>query len=300
MLRRLGLVLAVAAAAAIAVRAQTPTPNCPRCAEWNAPQQPVRLFGNTYYVGPHGVSSVLITSDRGHVLIDGGLSESAPVIAGHIRELGFRVEDVKLIVNSHVHYDHAGGIGELQRLSGAAVAASPLSAPVLTSGSSEPNDPQYGLLFPIAQVHDVRRIADGETLHAGGVEITAHFTPGHTPGGTSWTWRSCEGARCLDMVYADSVTPVSADTFLFTASRDYPNAVADFEKTLGFFERVPCDIVVAAHPEAVDLWKRLDRRSGGDANGLVDQDACKRYAASGRRQLAARLERERAAQGQRP
>jgi metallo-beta-lactamase class B len=280
--------------------AQAPTPNCSRCAEWNAPQQPLRLFGNSYFVGPHGVSSVLITSPGGHVLIDGGLSESAPVIAGHIRDLGFRVEDIKLIVNSHVHYDHAGGIGELQRLSGARVAASPIAALVLTSGRSARNDPQYGLVFPIAQARNVKTIADGETLRAGGLEVTAHFTPGHTPGGTSWTWRSCEGARCLDMVYADSVTPVSDDDFLFTASKDYPNAVADFEKTLAFFERVPCDIVVAAHPDAVDLWTRVTRRDGGDANALVDRDACKRYAAGGRDQLRKRLARERANPGRQP
>src|ERR1051326_432552 len=107
--------------------AQTETPQCSSCAAWNAPQTPFRIYGNTYYVGPHGLSSILITSDSGHILIDGGLAESAQQIAAHIRELGFRVEDVKLIVNSHVHFDHGGGISELQRLSGAKVAASPWS-----------------------------------------------------------------------------------------------------------------------------------------------------------------------------
>ena len=253
---------------------------------------PFRLFGNAYYVGMRGVSSVLITSSSGHVLIDGDLSESVPEIAAHIRSLGFRVEDVRLIVNSHVHFDHAGGIGGLQRLSGALVAASPLSAPVLTSGSSGRNDPQYGVLHPIAPIRHAKIIKDGETLHAGGVEITAHFTPGHTPGGTSWTWRSCEAERCLDFVYADSVTPVSADDFSYTRSRDYPSAVSDFEKTFAFFERVPCDIVVAAHPDAVGLWDRLSRREAGDANALVDKGACRRYAAGGRDRLRERLARE--------
>jgi metallo-beta-lactamase class B len=290
--------LALIACGVVSVRAQE-TRDCPRCAEWNAPQTPFKLFGNSYYVGPHGVSSVLITSPGGHVLIDGGLAESGPVIAGHIRELGFRIQDVKLIVTSHVHFDHAGGVAELQRLSGADVAASPLSAPVLESGASGRNDPQYGILVPIGKAHDVRTIADGETLHAGAVAVTAHFTPGHTSGGTSWTWRSCEDARCLDMVYADSMTSVSADGFLFTRSREYPNAVADFEKTFAFLERVPCDIAVASHPEMVQLWQRLARREAGEADGLIDRDVCRRYAASGREQLRARLARETAAQDDR-
>src|SRR5437762_6076801 len=153
------------------LQAQQAAPACPSCAIWNAPQEPFKVYGNTYYVGTHGLSSILITSKSGNVLIDGGLPESASQIVAHIRALGFRIEDVKLIVNSHVHYDHAGGIGELQRLSGATVAASPLSAPVLTSGASGPNDPQFGLVLPIARVRGVKTIKDGETLRAGGVAI---------------------------------------------------------------------------------------------------------------------------------
>ena len=90
------------------VFAQNELPPCPNCAVWNAPQTPFRIYGNTYYVGPHGLTSILITSESGHILIDGGLAESADQIAMHIRSLGLRIEDVKLIVNSHVHFDHAG------------------------------------------------------------------------------------------------------------------------------------------------------------------------------------------------
>src|SRR5437016_7132749 len=101
---------------AIPVVAQDMRSSCANCATWNLPQQPFRIYGNTYYVGTHGLSSILITSDRGHVLIDGALSESVPPIVANIRTLGFKVEDIKLIVNSHVHFDHAGGIAELQKL----------------------------------------------------------------------------------------------------------------------------------------------------------------------------------------
>src|SRR6185369_7959505 len=112
--------------------------------EWNIPQKPFKIYGNSYYVGTHGLGSVLIASTAGHVLIDGALPESVPEIVAHIKELGFRVEDIKLIVSSHVHFDHAGGISELQRLSGARVAASPWSAAVLKSGTMGRDDPQFG------------------------------------------------------------------------------------------------------------------------------------------------------------
>jgi metallo-beta-lactamase class B len=123
---------------------------CRSCAEWNAPQTPFGIYGNTYYVGPHGLSSILITSPVGHVLIDGGLAESVTQIEANIRSLGFRVEDIKLIVNSHVHFDHAGGIGELQHSTGARVVASAWSAAVMTRTGLGRDDPQYGVIPPIA------------------------------------------------------------------------------------------------------------------------------------------------------
>ena len=157
-------------------------PACAHCAAWNKTQQPFRIYGNTYYVGVHGLSSILITSDQGHVLIDGDLRESPAKIATSIAKLGFRIEDVKLILNSHVHHDHAGGIAKLQHLSGATVAASASSARVLMQGHSGPDDPLYGELRSIPAVRDVKIVKDGETLHVGSLELTAHLTPGHTPG----------------------------------------------------------------------------------------------------------------------
>ncbi len=267
---------------------------CKDCAEWNAPQSPFRIFGNTYYVGPHGLSSVLITSSAGHVLIDGALPESAQRIAASIRALGFRIEDVKLILNSHVHFDHAGGIAELQRMSGARVIASHWSAAVLVHGDVSRDDPQFGVIAPVAPVGDVHELKDGETFRVGNIAMTAHLTPGHTPGGTSWTWKSCEADLCHDMVYADSLKPVSADGFRFTASREYPNALADFEKTFAFFSATPCDILITAHPEASGLWDRLAaRKSGTKPEPMVNPAACRDLAERGRQDLRERVAMER-------
>lgn len=266
-----------------------PAASCSSCAEWNVPHPPVRLHGNTYYVGTNGLSALLITSPQGHVLIDGALPNSAPLILANIRALGFDPRDVKLILNSHVHFDHAGGLAALQQASGARVAASLASAPVLEKGSSEPGDPQHGELLDFPAVRDVQRFADGATLRVGPIAVTAHLTPGHTQGGTTWTWQSCEGSACVNVVYADSHSPISADGFRYTDSPLYPTALADFERGFRALETMPCDLLVTPHPSGSALWERLE---GGPAK-LIDPQACSRYAAAGRERLARRLETER-------
>ncbi|HEX8560731.1 MAG TPA: subclass B3 metallo-beta-lactamase [Pyrinomonadaceae bacterium] len=285
------LLLAVAALAS--GQSGAPASSCDNCPVWNQPQKPFRIYGNAYYVGPRGLTSILLTSRAGHVLIDGALPESAPQIVANIRSLGFRVEDVKLIVNSHVHFDHGGGIAELQRLSGAAVAASPWSVEVLTKSGVGKGDPQFGAVTPVALVPRADTLRDGQTLRVGDIKLTAHFTPGHTPGGTSWTWKSCEGKRCLSLVYSDSMTPVSAEGFRFTDSREYPSAVRDFEKSFAFLRTTPCDILLTSHPEASGLWERLEARQRGDRpDPLIAPNACKELAGRAAEQLRRRLETE--------
>jgi metallo-beta-lactamase class B len=223
-------------------------------------------------------------------LIDGGLPNSALSILDNIRALGFDPGDIKLILNSHVHYDHAGGIAAIQRVSGARVAASPASAPVLERGKSGSDDPQYEILFDIPAVANVERFTSGDTLQAGAIEVVSHATAGHTPGGTSWSWTSCEANRCVNIVYADSQTPVSADGFRYTDSEAYPTALEDFEQGFRTLEALPCDILITTHPGASSLWERL--AAGRD--GLIDPQACRRYAASARQQLGRRVSMEKA------
>jgi metallo-beta-lactamase class B len=279
---------------------QTVAQACSQCEEWNRPQKPFRIFGNSYYVGPHGLSSILITSSSGHILMDGALPQSARQIAANIQALGFRLQDVKLIVNSHVHFDHAGGIAELQRLSGASVVASPWSAAVLRHGGVGKGDPQYGEVRPIAAAKNVRELRDGQSFRIGETVITAHLTPGHTPGGTSWTWQSCEDKVCRNMVYADSLTPVSARGFRFSHSSAYPKAMEDFQQSFAFFEKVPCDILVTTHPENSRLWDRLSQREAGvSSDPFLDRGACQRLADSGRETFRQRLAEERESPGAR-
>ena len=267
-------------------------PSCSNCAEWNISQKPFRVYGNTYYVGVHGLSSILITSPEGHILIDGDLPESVPKIAANIQALGFRIKDVKLILNSHIHSDHAGGIAGLQKLSGAQVDASPSSAAVLKSGKSGPDDPQYGILNPIKPVARVKVIHDGETLHVGPLALTAHFTPGHTRGGTSWTWQSCDQDRCLNIAYVDSLSAMSAPSFHFSNNKTYPQVRADFQKSFATVAALPCDILLTPHPESSDLWERLAKRDQGDANALIDRGMCTQLAQTAQANFDKRLAKE--------
>jgi len=278
----------------LAVAHSEPPGACKDCAAWNEMQKPFRVYGNTYYVGVRGLSSILITSDRGHVLIDGDLAESAPKIAASVRELGFSMDDVKLILNSHLHFDHAGGIAELQRLSGATVAASRSSAKVLRAGYSGPDDPQFGSIRGIPPVAHVKVVKDGQILRVGQLQLTAHLTPGHTPGGTTWTWKSCENERCLNMVYADSLTPVSAKRFLFTSNTAYPSVLEDFESSFSTLDSLPCDILLTPHPEASDLWTRPENRDrDGRVDALVDPTACHHLVEAARERLQERVRAER-------
>jgi metallo-beta-lactamase class B len=261
-------------------------------ASWTTAQPPLQIFGNVYYVGARGASAILITSPDGHILLDGPMQENLQMVVSNIAALGFRIEDVKLILNSHAHFDHAGAIAGLQRLSGATVAARAWSAKVLKAGASGPDDPQYGVLPEMPVVRAVQTIAAGETLRVGTLALTAHATAGHTPGGTSWTWRSCQGGRCLDMVYADSLGAASSDAFLFTRSTQYPTVLGDFDLSFSTITALPCDILLTPHADASDLWQRIARRDQGDANALVDRTGCARYVESARAALRSRVERE--------
>lgn len=290
----LGLILLTVLISAPSAAGRTPLrpdppKTCDPCAAWNAPQDPFRVFGNTYYVGVAGLSSVLVASDKGLILLDGGLPQSAPLIDASIRKLGFRTEDVRLILSSHAHYDHCGGIAALQRASGATVAASASGARAIESGLPPADDPQYafGDANRFAAVKRVKVVADGETLRVGELAVTAHLTPGHTPGSTTWTWRSCEGRRCLQIVYGDSLNPVSAPGFRFAGIE------ADFRRSISKVAALPCDILLAVHPSFAGMEDKLRRgRELPGSEPFVDRTACRTYAADASKRLDQRLAEE--------
>lgn len=260
-------------------------------ASWSQPQQPFRIYGNSWYVGTQGLSAILITSPQGHVLIDGTLPGNVAQIEANIRALGFRLRDVKLILNSHAHFDHAGAIAGLAHDSGATVAASAAGAKELRSGGNDPDDPQYGMATPYPVVASVEVVADGAAARVGSIAVTAHYTPGHTPGGTSWTWRSCEKERCLALAYVDSLTALSRDDFRYT---DDPARVAGFRRSFATVAALPCDILITPHPEASGFMQKIAARDREHSPAaLIDTGACRAYAAAAEPRFEARLAKER-------
>jgi metallo-beta-lactamase class B len=281
------------AAAAAATPADLTPIDCGACAEWNVARAPFVLHGKSWYVGTQGLSAVLVDSGDGLVLIDGALPQSAPLIAANIESLGFRLADVKWILNSHPHYDHAGGIAALQRLSGAKVATTVRGAQALRMGNAPHDDPQVGFgpqanAFP--PVAEVTGLADGARLHVGNVTLVLHATPGHTPGGATWSWRSCAGDDCVDIVYADSITAVSAPGFRYSGD---PARVAEFRATLDRVGALDCDLAVSAHPGFTKLFEKAAARDAGQAEpAFFDDQSCRAYATAGRERLDKRLAEE--------
>ena len=260
---------------------------CERWDEWEKPASPFRIHGNTYYVGTCGIAAILIAGPDGHVLIDSGTEGGSKVVEDNIAALGFSIDDVQAILTSHEHYDHVGGLERLQKLSRATVYTSAEAAPVLRTGSDNPRDPQAGLHEPMTPVAgDIRVFADGEVLNVGKTKVTAIATPGHTLGAMSWQWKSCEADDCVNIVYADSLSAVSADDYRFT---DHPDYVATFRKgiaRLREFSGNECDMLLTPHPSASNMIERAG------AGSLMGEVSCVAYADAVGRRLDRRLERE--------
>ena len=254
--------------------------------DWNAPAPPVRIHGNSYLVGTCGISAILVTGNQGHVLIDGGTEQGAELIAANIRALGFRVEDIRLILHSHEHLDHVGGVGRLQKLSGATLVASAPAAKVFETGAAGAGDPQVGMHKPFPAAAVGRVVRDGEEVRLGDLMLKAIATPGHTPGALSWRWVSCDGGVCRTIVYADSLSPVSRDDYKFS---DHPDYLAEYRASIAKVAESPCDILLTPHPSASAMRERL-----GEGKPLLDTDGCKTYAAKLTTALDERLSKERA------
>lgn len=287
------LLLSVLAPAALPVaRADDAAPGAPLCPaepRWDDPVEPFRLHGNTWFVGTCGISALLITSPQGHVLIDSGTVEGGRQVLANLRTLGFRPQDVRAIVISHEHFDHIGGLADLQRATGAPVLAREPAAAALRRGANDRSDPQFGQLEPFAAVANVRTLGDEETVTVGPLSLQSIPTPGHTPGAASWTWRACDGDDCRQFVYADSLSAFSDDQYRFGDEQAHPGYVAAFRQALDRVAGLHCDILITPHPGASRLWSRVGPQAG---EPLQDTGACRDYAQSARQRLDRRLAEE--------
>lgn len=254
-----------------------------RAQEWLKPVPPEKIFGTSYLVGFEGLSVALIDAGDGLILIDGALPQAAPSILANVRALGFDPKDIKFILSTEPHWDHAGGFAALARDTGATVVASERGAEGLRAGALAEDDPQraYGGEWP-AVTTQVRVVKDGDALRLGSTAITAHATPGHTMGSMSWSWRACEGMACKTIVFASSLNPVSADGYRYTSAAGKP-FVSGFGKSYRAMDAMPCDILISAHPD-----------NAGEGRYNEKPGACRAYADRSRALLAKRLAAEKA------
>ena len=221
--------------------------------------EPFQIAGNLYYVGANDVTSFLITGPQGHILIDGGYPGTARMILASIARLGFDIRDVKVLLNSEPHYDHAGGLAELQQASGAKVYASEPSAPVIASGGYDKGAaiPIKMLFFSGLARYPAPKVAgsfkDGDTIRLGPTELVAHITPGHTRGCTTYTFRVRDGERDLNVVHACSLAAMGM--------HDYPGYKEDFERTFTTLRNLPVDIWVTSHAREWGRYRKFSERS---------------------------------------
>lgn len=253
---------------------------------WSEPAPPAHIHGKSWYLGTCGITVVLVETSAGLVLIDTGPEDAAPHVLANIRALGFDPRQVKWLLMTHEHFDHVGGMAAIQQATGATLVVSPLAMAAMQSGKADPHDPQAALLakYPMAPARIGMVLPPPGVLTIGKTRFTMHATPTHSPGSSSWTWRSCEKGKCLTIAYADSTSTISSDDYRFS---DHPDRVERARFGLRVMEQMPCDLLLTPHPSGSNL---LDRLSGKAP--LTYPRACAVYASAGSERLAKRLERE--------
>ena len=257
---------------------------------WSDPAPPAHIHGRTWYVGTCGITVVLVQTDAGLVLIDSGPEDAAPLVLANIRALGFDPKQIKWLLSTHEHFDHAGGFAALQAATGAKLAVGPFAAQALRTGLPFSDDPQYEGLkgHPMKPARVDRVLRNRGVLTIGGTRFTAYATPTHSPGSTSWAWKSCEAGKCQTIALVDSVNTISSDGYRFTG---HPQRLLEARKGFAQIDRMPCGILVTPHPLASNLHERLAGRAP-----LIDPKACRAYAQAGRERLAQRLAKEQSGQ----
>ncbi|HZS59264.1 MAG TPA: subclass B3 metallo-beta-lactamase [Gemmatimonadaceae bacterium] len=232
---------------------------------WTNPVKPFRIVGDVYYVGTEGLAAYLIKSPGGAVLLDGTLEENAPLIERNIQSLGVPLRTVKLLISDHAHNDHVGALAQLKKDTGAPFAASAGDRYALEHGWPRGQFNYTPTGFPPIAVDRV--VADNETLHAGSIAITAHLTPGHTPGCTSWSTTVREDDRPVNVLFLCSIT-VAGNVLVKNAVS--PNIATDYEATFKKLEGMQADVVLTSHPEMADILAREGRHQPGQPNPFID------------------------------
>jgi metallo-beta-lactamase class B len=246
----------------------------PANADWNRPVPPFRIADNLYYVGVKGVASYLIVTPQGDMLLDIGFRETVPLVEASIRKLGFHVEDVHVLLLSHAHFDHAGGLAAMKSATHARLLASPGDAPLLERGGRD--DFAFGDRARFPPVKPDGLLQNGVPVRLDGVEMTPHFTPGHTKGCTTWTMTVRDRGQERHVVFACSL---STPGYQVVNNPKYPGMLQDYKTSIATMRGLPCDIFLAAHPEQFGMDRKLAelKKHPDGPNPFVDPAGYKAY-----------------------
>ena len=259
---------------------------------WTTPFPPFRIAGNLYYVGSKDLAAYLIVTPKGLILINANLQSSPPLIEKSVRSLGFHFKDIKILLISHAHFDHCAGAAQILKLTGAKYEVMAPDVPVVESGGRD--DFQYGadrsMHFPPAHVDRV--LHDGDMVSLGGTTLTAHLTPGHTKGTTTWTLEEPFDGRRMHVVIVGS--PNVNPGYKLVGNRAYPQIASDYEHGFRVLRSLPCDIFLGAHGEYFGLVEKYARWKAGDKNAFVDPAGYKAYVSDRERAFEAELHRQEA------
>jgi len=236
------------------------------------------VVANIYYVGSKGQANYLITTPAGNILINSGVKKSPPMIRDSIEKLGFKYSDTKILLISHSHYDHDAGSAQVIKDTGAKYEVMDADVPVVESGGKL--DFHYGEkggknLYPSTRVDRV--LHDGDKVSLGGTVLTAHKTPGHTKGCTTWTMQVKDGGRTLNVVFVGS--PNVNEGYVLVGNKKYPGIVQDYEKTFRALKALPADVFLGAHGDYYGLEAKYAKLKPGGANPFIDPDGYKAYVA---------------------
>lgn len=248
---------------------------------WRTPVVPLQIAEHTWQIGTEELTALLVRTDAGAVLIDGGMPQAAEHLLANMRKLGIEPSELKFIFHSHAHADHAGPLAEIRRISGARLVSNAESGRLLASGGAGDIHFGDGLMFPPVNVD--RYVLDGETVELGNVQFQVHFIPGHTPGSMAWTWQDRRDGKVVDIAYVDSLT---APGYQLLDNPRYPHLLNDFRFTFAKVRDLPCDLLLTPHPGASG-WRYVE-----EAKQETEMD-CKSYAVQAQLQLDKQLEKQR-------
>jgi metallo-beta-lactamase class B len=258
--------------------------------QWNRSFPPYRVIDDIYYVGPSGVAQFLITTPAGHILLDTGFEAAVPRLRENIEQLGFRYRDIKLILTSHAHIDHVQAHALVRQQTGAQVVVSAADATFVESGGK--GEPVFDGVYEWTTCPVDRRVNDGDQVTLGGVTLTAHLTPGHTVGATTWTMQVHDAKKTLDVVFFPSAN-INPGVHLLHNAR-YPQIASDFERSFATWKALSCDVFLACHGEFYGMEDKYARlRDGASTNPFIDPEGYRRYIENAEQRFREQLASER-------